>query len=91
MYRLLAALILVASFAVSPVSATQTCDPTVTVCTGTSGADDFASCDGMWADAYGSGFAYAQVCIERDGTTQIYVCPFASDWHSGNCVHQTLL
>ncbi|HEV8360323.1 MAG TPA: hypothetical protein VGR28_07720 [Candidatus Thermoplasmatota archaeon] len=64
---------LVASFAViaGSASATQTCDPTLTICTGNSGSDEFAHCDGMWVDLYLQG-PYAQICSGYDG--QNHVC-----------------
>lgn len=89
MYKLLATLMLVAPFALVPAGATMTCDPVaVLVCTGDSGEDLYASCDGVWADAWAQGEAYVQVCAGHDGTNHLYVCPLAGDWQSPNCEHQ---
>lgn len=61
--------------------ATQTCDPVGEfVCTGNSGSDLYAHCDGTWADVYGNGEAYAQVCAGNDGT--VHVC--VEEGYDGN-------
>ena len=90
MYKLLATLMLVAPFAMMPAGATMTCDPALAiVCTGDSGEDLYAGCDGLWADAWAAGASYAQVCNGYDGTTHVWVCPLAGDWSSPNCEHVT--
>lgn len=53
-------------------SATMTCDPLQFVCTGDSGTDPYAHCDGTWADVYGI-LPYAQVCLGSDGTNHVCV------------------
>lgn len=90
MYKLLATLMLVAPFAMMPAGATMTCDPAVTaVCTGDSGEDLYAGCDGIWADVWAAGMSYAQVCSGYDGTTHVWVCPLG-DWYGHpNCEHET--
>lgn len=88
MYKLLATLMLVAPFALVPATATMTCVPVASVvCTGDSGEDLYASCDGMWADAWAFGAFYAQVCKGYDGTTHVWVCPQAETWGGPNCQH----
>lgn len=69
-------LALIASVGV--VGATQTCDPLGEyICTGDSGTDPYAHCDGRWVDVYGAGAAYAQVCA-GGGPGPVHVCIEAS-------------
>lgn len=89
MYKLLTTLMLVAPLAFIPTaSATQTCDPAAQlVCTGDSGDDEFAGCDGVWADVWTFNLFYAQVCNGYDGTTHVWVCPLGGDVGHPNCEH----
>jgi len=87
LYKLLATLMLVAPFAFVPTAAaTMTCDPVlVLVCTGDSGEDLYAGCDGIWADVWAYGFSYAQVCHGYNGTTHVWVCPLGDEVGHPNC------
>lgn len=87
---LIGLLALAAMGVATPATATMTCDPALAlVCTGDSGTDAYASCDGLWADAWALGFSYAQVCAGYDGVTHVYACPLAGDWMSPSCQHLT--
>ena len=84
MYKLLTIVLLVAPFAMMPANATMTCDPVATVvCTGDSGTDAYAGCDGNWADVWAQGNAYVQVCLGHAGDNHVWVCPMAGTFSDG--------